>query len=50
MAGAVANASLNNCIVYGNFIQGTGSTQTNYSNCTLAYSDSDPLPAGNREH
>jgi hypothetical protein len=44
--GAVANANLTNCVVYGNFIQGTGSAQTNCYNCTLVYSDSDPLPAG----
>ena len=45
-AGAVANASLTDCIVYGNFVAGTGSTQPNYYNSTMAYSDSDPLPAG----
>ena len=44
--GAVANATLSNSIVYGNFIQGSGSTQTNYYSCTLTYCDSDPLPAG----
>jgi hypothetical protein len=44
--GAVAGAALTNCIVYGNSIRGVYSTETNYSNCTLVYSDSDPLPAG----
>jgi hypothetical protein len=44
--GAAAGAALTNCIVYGNSIRGIVSTQTNYANCTLVYSDSDPLPAG----
>lgn len=44
--GAAAGAALTNCIVYGNSIRGIASTQTNYANCTLVYSDSDPLPAG----
>ena len=42
---AVASASLTNCIVYGNFNIGLGST--NYdAGCTLSYCDSDPLPSG----
>ncbi len=42
---AVASASLTNCIVYGNFNIGLGST--NYdSTCTLGYCDTDPLPSG----
>ncbi len=44
--GAVASATLTNCIVYANTLRGTGFSSTNYYNCTLAYSDSDPLPAG----
>jgi Immunoglobulin I-set domain len=43
--GAAANANLTNCIVYGNFNIGPGST--NYADlCTFSYSDTDPLPAG----
>lgn len=42
---AVAGASLTNCIVYGNFKIGLGST--NYdSACTFSYCDTDPLPSG----
>jgi hypothetical protein len=42
--GAVASATLTNCIVYGNFNIGSGST--NYVSCTFSYSDTDPLPSG----
>jgi hypothetical protein len=42
--GAVASATLTNCIVYGNFNIGSGST--NYVSCTFSYSDTDPLSAG----
>ena len=44
--GAVASATLINCIVYANTLRGSGFTQTNYYGCTMAYCDSDPLPAG----
>jgi hypothetical protein len=43
--GAAAAASLTNCIVYGNFNIGAGSTNY-FSTCTLSYCDSDPLPTG----
>ena len=43
--GAVASATLINCIVYGNFVTWLGAT--NYASCTFSYSDTDPLPSGN---
>jgi hypothetical protein len=42
--GAVASATLTNCIVYENFNTSLG--QTNYISCTFSYSDTDPLPSG----
>ena len=43
--GAAAGRYLINCIVYGNFNIGLGST--NYaSTCTFSYCDTDPLPSG----
>jgi hypothetical protein len=42
--GAVASATLTNCVVYLNSNIGPGST--NYVICTFSYSDSDPLPVG----
>jgi hypothetical protein len=44
--GAVANATLNNCIVYGNLNSLNSTSQTNYSGGTINYSDTDPLPSG----
>ncbi len=45
-SGAVANAVLTNCVVYGNFTL-YGGLYTNYYSCTFAYCDTDPLPSGN---
>jgi Immunoglobulin I-set domain/PKD domain len=44
--GAVAGATLINCVSYANVIRGNSFPQTNFYNCTMAYCDSDPLPAG----
>src|ERR1035441_6618536 len=44
--GAVAYATLINCIVYGNFNIGAGSTNYYYYACTFSYCDTDPLPSG----
>jgi hypothetical protein len=46
--GAVANATLTNCLVYGNFFAGLSGFGggTNYHSCTFSYSDTDPLPIG----
>ena len=43
-AGAVSMALLTNCIVYGNF--GAVFNYPNSLDCTLSYSDTDPLPGG----
>ena len=42
--GGAANAKLTNCLVYANYNVGSG--PTNYTLCTISYSDTDPLPAG----
>jgi hypothetical protein len=44
-SGAVANATLSNCIVFGNLTV-SGGFYTNYYICTFSYSDTDPLPSG----
>ena len=44
-SGAVANANLTNCIVWGNFVTNFASF-TNYYNCTFSYCDTHPLPVG----
>jgi hypothetical protein len=44
-SGAVANATLTNCIVYGNFTAPTGAF-TNYYNSTFTYCNTFPLPPG----
>jgi hypothetical protein len=44
--GAVAYATLINCIIYGNFNIGAGATNYYYYACTFSYCDTDPLPAG----
>lgn len=43
---AMANATLKNCIVYGNIAKTTSTVVTNYLSCTFTYCDTDPLPAG----
>jgi hypothetical protein len=44
-SGAVVNAALTNCIVYGNSTVPFGSF-TNYYSCTFRYCDTDPPPSG----
>lgn len=44
-SGAVADAFLTNCIVWGNATAPFGA-YTNYFNCVLSYCDTDPLPPG----